>query len=163
MKDDDKKQNETRFSISIGGNVGRDVNISEGDIIHGDKIDVGPVTDSTGIAIGRDSQVTIENQPAITTNVFAQARSAIDDLDLPAVEQADARHAVDQLERQAGEEQPHQDRVDRYLDILAEIAPQVIEVIINAIANPGALIGSGFKLAVETWRAARRFRPQQTV
>ncbi len=48
------------------------------------------------------------------------------------------------------------DRLDKILEAIEEIAPEAVEVIINAITNPGAAIGKGLKLAIKAWRAARR-------
>jgi hypothetical protein len=39
--------------------------------------------------------------------------------------------------------------------VLESVAPDAVEVLINALLNPGAAVGGAIRVAVKTWRRAR--------
>ena len=41
--------------------------------------------------------------------------------------------------------------------MVEDIAPDAVEVLINAITNPGAAVGSGVRVAVKAFRKAFKF------
>ena len=186
MTDDKDKKEERggqEFNISIGGDASGDLNVAGGDInkteigsvggdhvggdqiiegdkVGGDKISVGNIEGSTGVAIGRGSSATVDQSQTTITTPFDEARKRLDEMGLPESDKEDAEYALKKIEQEAekeqGGEEVNEDKIDRYLGIVEDVAPEAVEVLINAITNPGAAVGSGIRVAVKAWRRARK-------
>lgn len=146
------------ISISVGGNVTGKINASEQDIHDsGNVYNVGNISGSTGVAIGAGAQAIVNQGSGNTTNVniFDEAKAKLDTLAISEFDKEDAEGALKKLKEQ-DVEAPSQDRVDHLLKTLERIAPPVVEVLIQAITNPAAAVGSGLKHAIKAWREARQ-------
>lgn len=164
-----KQESAPKQSVSIGGNVGGSVNISEGDIntttyntgggdvVQGDKtvnnsnttITTGNIT-ADNLVIGSNQNVTFGPTP------FSEAKDAIKALELSSFKEAKAREAVAELEDMQGEDNVEQEAVDYYLGLLEQYAPPVAEALITTLTNPGAAVGKGLELAIKAYRQSRK-------
>jgi hypothetical protein len=119
---------------------------------------------NVNINVGRDAKgLNIAGRDISTVNSttggidpFKKTMKAIDDAPLAAVEKEDAADILKKLEAQGETDEPEQDRVDYYLEKLEKLAPDVVEVLINAVTNPGAAVGKGLSVAIKAWREARK-------
>ncbi len=164
MAEDDNKGggNNINFGggVNIGGNfVGGDQNISgdkvQGDKVGGDKVSIGSV-DKSNVQIGDGNTMHVGD---VTLNqAFHEIREEVmEKVDMPEEQQPVLDQTVAELqEMDEVEAEPSVDKVDQVLSVLEDIAPDAVEVIINAITNPGAAVGSGLKLAIQAWRKARQ-------
>ena len=157
--DKDKDNGGGMPSISIGGNVGGNVEVAggdivKGDVVGGDKISVGNISGSN-VALGRGSSVTVDNSSTVV-NHFNDAREAIESAPAPDIAKKDANSALEQLETMQDEGEVEQDTVDYLLGKVEGIAPQAVEILINAFTNPGAAVGKGLQLAIKTYRDSRK-------
>lgn len=170
------------INISIGGNVsgsvdaaGRDINKTEigsvggdhvagdqnisGDKVSGDKISVGNISGSN-VAMGRGSSVSVDNSQTTINNPFEATRQKLAEMDLSDDDKEEVEAALARVEKEAEKEkageEPDEDRIDRYLAVVEDIAPDAIEVLVNAITNPGAAVGSGVRVAIKAFRKARK-------
>ena len=176
------KNGEGKISISIGGDVsgkvtaaGGDVHSTEigsvgedyvagdqnigGDKVSGDKISVGNISGSN-VALGRGSSVSVDNSQTTINNPFEETRQKLAEMDLSDDDKEEVESALSRIEKEADKEkageEPDDDRIDRYLAVVEDIAPDAVEVLINAITNPGAAVGSGVRVAVKAFRKARK-------
>jgi hypothetical protein len=145
MTDEKKKKDEESRSdihVSIGGNVDGEVNVAGRDI-NIRKTEMGDVS-------------VTEN---VTINPFEEARKQLYQSEISEKAKKDAELAIDQLEqidKQAEEDQPDADSLDRWLSFLEKVAPDVVEVLVNAIVNPGAAVSSGLRTVIKIWREGRK-------
>ena len=144
---------------SVGGDyVAGDQNIG-GDKVSGDKISVGNISGSN-VALGRGSSVTVDNSQTTINNPFDATRQKLTDMDLSDDDKEEVESALKRIEKEAEKEQageePDDDKIDRYLAVIEDVAPDAVEVLINAITNPGAAVGSGVRVAVKAFRKARK-------
>lgn len=145
MTDDKKKKDEESLSdihVSIGGNVDGEVNVAGRDI-------------NIRKTEMRDVSVT----ESVTINPFEEARQHLCQSEISEKAKKDAELAIDQLEqidKQAEVDQPDADSLDRWLSFLEKVAPDVVEVLVNAIVNPGAAVSSGLRTVIKVWREGRK-------
>jgi hypothetical protein len=161
----DEKKKSGGISINVGGNVGGEIKASEGDIteyhvdgnlvqgdsVGGDKITVGDITGSSNVAVGKN----IQQSNIITTSpFFDEMRQQVAAMPMPQEDKEQADLAVKELAKQDVED-PDVDKVDKWLAVLEDIGPEVVELVVNAITNPGAAVGSGLRIVVKALRRAR--------
>ena len=174
MADKDKRskpeetEDQASINISVGGDVSGSVTgvggdyiagdkVIQGDEVHGDKIEVGDIVGSTGVAIGHNSSVTVDQSTTnITINPFEEARKQLEKKERTELERDAVEGYIKELEEHAQEAQPEQDAVDKNLEKLEKYAPDVVEVLINAFLNPGAAVGKGIQTAIHIWRDGRK-------
>lgn len=147
------------ISVNVGGDVKGEVNVAGRDL-HVSKTEIGDVSVGGDFVQGdkviHGDEVRGDKITSITINPFEEARAQLEQEDIPQADKEEAEVAIEQIEKQADQAEPEPDRLDRWLGILEEIAPQVVEVLVNAITNPGAAVGSGLKLAIKAWREGRK-------
>lgn len=149
------------IKINVGGDVNGEMNVAEGDLtidksvhehVSGDQITVGDVQGSQGVAIGRGAQAHVTTSHSVT--IFTDAQKVLDKTVSNELDKEEAQDTLKKLEEQ-DKTDPDKARVERYLDKLEKLAPAVVELLINAVTNPGAAIGGALALAIRTWREAR--------
>ncbi len=142
-----------KVHVSVGGDVSGKINVAGDDLTvnEGDYIRVGDIERST-VAIGRGASA--YSSQGDTINVFSDLRQALERTEMSRLDKEDAQEVLTRLEQQDRHD-PDQARVSRDLDRLLDLAPQVVELLVNAVTNPGAAIGGALKLAIKTWREAR--------
>lgn len=138
--------------VHVAGDLVSGDKVIQGDEVHGDSITVGDIADSV-VAIG--SRASVHTGDVTVIHPFTETREAIRRLPIPTDDKAKAAEAVDHVEQEARRDQPDVDRLDRWLDVLESVAPDAVEVLINALLNPGAAAGGAIRVAVKTWRRAR--------
>ncbi len=138
--------------VHVAGDLVSGDKVIGGDEVHGDKITVGDISGSVG-AIGSGASVHADRVTVI--HPFDQTRAALREMPLPPAAKEQAGQALDRIEQEARREKPDVDQLDRWLDVLESIAPDTIEMLINALLNPGAAVGGAVRVAVKTWRRAR--------
>ena len=134
--------------INVGGNVSGNIVTGDrntvtdvgGDLVHGDKIDVGDISDSSNIAIGRKAQaqegLSGAELAAIFQKVYEQIEARPPD---PDVDIEEIKATVEQIEEEtAGPEAANEKRLERWLGNLARMAPDIIEVMAASLAGPVA-------------------------
>ena len=140
MSDKNNKEEESssKISVSVGGDVHGDIKAAGRDLI---------IDNSTNIDNSQHQLVT-----------FDDARKKLEESSLDDDEKETAAKYVDKIEAESEtpEGEIEQDKIDKWLGILETVAPDVVEVVVNAVTNPGAAVGSGLKTAVKAWRAARK-------
>ncbi len=154
--------------VNTGGGdfVGRDKRVY-GDVVHGDKVggdkvqgdkvggdkfDVN-ITGSTGVAIGRNAQAYVsqgvsgDQLAALFAAVYRKIDARPED---PRVDKDELRETAQRVEKEAAKgDQANQDKLGRWLQTLENIAPDVVEVVVNALLNPGAGAASVVKKVLE--------------
>jgi hypothetical protein len=142
------------ISVNVGGDVKGEVNVAGRDLHVGDVSVGGDFVQGDKVIHGDD--VHGDKITSVTINPFEAARAQLEQEDISQGDKEDAEVIIRRIEEQADQAEPEPDRLDRWLGILEEIAPQVVEVLVNAITNPGAAVGSGLKLAIKAWREGRK-------
>jgi phage-related protein len=119
------------------------------EIVHGDKISVGNLSGSQGVAIGRGAQVTV--QSGIGSKELSELFSAIyqkietRSLD-PAVEKGEITDQVKRIESEVARgEKAEPVKVERWLRNLAAMAPDIVDVTLAALTSPIA----GISMAIQ--------------
>lgn len=162
MDDDKKKDNdkdqEPSINVSIGGNVSGDASIAgrdirkttigevAGDYVEGNKVIQGDEVHGNKVTIGSIQLNTI----------FEPVREALHEAELADNAKQEAAVVIDELEREASEESPDQAKLDRWLSLLEEVAPTILELLINLVTNPGAAAGAGLRVAVKAFKARKK-------
>lgn len=147
--------------VNIGGDVGGNVEIAGKDIIHGDvvggdKISVGDIKDSKGVAIGRDAQASVTE--GVDSAALAEALSAIE-ARLKALENIDAQDVSDATEttEELFEEIQKGDEADegflaRRFRNLARMGPDIVDVVTQTLLNPALGLSRVVQLVAEKAR-----------
>jgi hypothetical protein len=138
--------------VHVAGDLVSGDKVIGGDEVHGDKITVGDISGSV-VAIGSGASVHADRVTVV--HPFDQTRAALREMPLPPAAKEQAGQALDRVEQEARREKPDVDQLDRWLDVLESVAPDAVEVLINALLNPGAAVGGAVRVAVKTWRRAR--------
>jgi len=116
-----------------------------GDKVEGDKIVVGNIS-GVGIAIGREAQATVHQGLGgdELARLFATVYQRIDARPESAnVDKAELRSTVRRVQQEAAKgEQASPGKVERWLTILAEMAPDILEVTVASLLSPAAGIAA---------------------
>ena len=87
---------------------------------------------------------------------FTLVRRELDEMPISDADREDAEFAIRQLEKENKADEPDVDRIDRWLEVLEDIAPAAVEVLVKAVLDPASAISAGVRLAIMTWRKARK-------
>ena len=118
-----------------------------------DKITVGNISKSTGVAIGRGAQASVKQTTGASAEEIAKAFAAISAKVNALPEGPDktvAASAVKALQDEAQKgEKASESNVEKWFDFLAQAAPDAFEVAAATFANPIAGLGVAFKKITE--------------
>ncbi len=118
----------------------------------GDDITVGDISQSTGIAIGRNAHASVTSggaTPEEIARAFAILRAKVDALPAGPDKQA-AQSAVNGLQAEAAKgDQASESNVEKWFRFLAQTAPDAFEVAVATFTNPIAGLGLAFKKIAE--------------
>lgn len=121
-------------------------------ISSGDQIKVGDVSQSY-VAIGRHSQVTVTHglQGEELARLFAAAYQRIEArTEDPDVDKTEIKETVQKIEQEVAQgDQANPNKIDRWLKTLEKIAPDILEVIVTALLNPGAGVATAVRKVAE--------------
>jgi hypothetical protein len=127
-----------------------------GDKVAGDKISVGNISGSKGIAIGRGAQATVTEGVSgadlvkLFETVYKQIEARPEESDVDKEELADT---VQKIEKEAAKgEEARPKKVERWLKFLAGMAPDIAKVTAAALAHPAAGIGTAIALIAEKFK-----------
>lgn len=143
----------------VTGNVGGDVVAGDkiggdkvmGDKVEGDKINVGDISGSTGVAIGRGASATVTQSSGLSgedlAKLFTEIRQQIEARPAdPDVEKGELKDTVDKIEQETAKgEQANTKKVSRWLGNLADMAPDIFEVTVATLTNPAVGIATAIK------------------
>ncbi|MGF1504379.1 MAG: CHAT domain-containing protein [Chloroflexi bacterium] len=161
-QDKEEKSQSGGQSISIGGNVGGNVSVAGGDIVGGDvkNYTAGDVNTGGGdFIMGEGNTISRTTTTAGTggaENPFITAQAMLAEKELTSFKEKQSEEAIEQLQSVSGDEDVDQDMVDHFLGILEKYVPDIAEMLINAVTNPGAAVGSGLKTAIRAVRDVRQ-------
>ena len=129
-----------------------------GDQVRGDKISVGNISDSQGVAIGRGAQVKIQSgiEAHELSEIFSVIYQKIESRPLdPLVEKEEITDRVKRIENEvAAGEKAEPAKIERWLRNLAAMAPDIFDVTVAAITGPAA----GIYMAIR--KIAQRVREE---
>ena len=125
-----------------------------------DKIMVGNISKSTGVAIGRGAQAKVTQTAGASAEEIAKAFAAINAKVNALPEGPDktvAASAVQALQDEAKKgEKASESNVKKWFDFLAQAAPDAFEVVAATFANPIAGLGVAFKKIAERAKADKQ-------
>lgn len=126
---------------------------TQGDINHNESIKVGDIKDSTGIAIGHGAQARVTEQTFYPgdeiTRAFIAIKAALESLPVGTAKE-EASDAIDKLEAEARKgDSADEGRVRRWLNSLAETAPDAWDVALDTFVQPIKDINTIFKKIAE--------------
>ncbi len=125
----------------------------------GDKITVGNISKSTGVAIGRGAQATVTQTTGASAEEIAKAFAAINAKINALPEGPDktvAASAVNALQDEAQKgEKASEASVNKWFNFLAQAAPDAFDVAVASFANPIAGLGMAFKKIAERAKAGK--------
>jgi hypothetical protein len=157
----EEKEEKSGISVSIGGDVGGDVDIAEGDIVKGDKVEgdkisVGNITGSEGIAIGRGASVSITKgaDAEAIAKLFSQIVADLDKLQGANPDDiSDAKDVVEEIKAEAekGEGADETFLQKRFRNI-ARMGPDILDVVTASIVNPAAGVAVAVRKIAEKAR-----------
>lgn len=136
----------------VGVQSGRDVTV-QGDVVgrdrvhkqFGDTIQVGPITGSTGVAIGRGASATVTSgaTPADLAAAFALIYKQIDARPVdPQVEKDELVETVQRIEKEAGKgAAADEGKLGRWVKNIAGMAPDILDVMAAALGGPLSAAG----------------------
>jgi hypothetical protein len=148
-----------------GANIEGSVNVHGGDFVGRDKINsnikVGNITDSTGIGIGNNVHVNVNQTSGVSADeiaglfalIYQQIGARKED---PLVDKEELTQAVQRIEGETLKgEQANPDKMQRLLKTLAAMASDIGDVVIAALTSPAAGIAMVVrKVAEETRKRA---------
>ena len=152
-----------RGNVNTGGGdfVGRDKHI-HGDEVHGDKvgwekITVGDISGSTGVAIGRGAQATVtqglggDELAKLFATVYRRIEARPED---PDVDKAELTNTIQQIQTEVAKgEAANPNKVERWLKTLAGMADDIFEVTVACLASPAAGVATVIRKVVEKAKA----------
>jgi hypothetical protein len=142
--------------IAVGATIGDAPQIG-GQRQYGDSITVGDISGSTGIGIGKNvnMQVTHGVSPEEIAKAFAPLLQAVQ-AKAESTEKAEAQNALDELKKEAAKgEGADEDKVQKWIDFLGDMAPDIWEVAVKTFKNPINGFSTIFKKVAERARAAK--------
>ena len=127
-----------------------------GDQVGGDKITLGNISSSQGIAVGRGAHVEIRSgiDAKELAEVFSTIYQKIDSRPSdPLVEKDEITDRVKRIETEvAAGEKAEPARVERWLKNLAAMAPDILDVTLAALTNPIAGISTAIQKIAQKMR-----------
>jgi hypothetical protein len=143
--------------IVVGATIGDAPQIG-GQRQYGDRVTVGKISGSSGVALGKNVNVKITQ--GASAEEIARAFSTL----LQAVqaksespEKAMAQTAVQGLEAEAAKgEDADEGKVQKWVDFLGEMAPDIWEVAVDTFTNPIKGVSTVFKKVAERAKAEKR-------
>lgn len=112
-----------------------------GDRVGGDKITVGNITGSQGVAIGRESSATV-NQGGTTPreDLFQDIYRRLEEMEKPDRQTVeDAKEVVREIEQEAEkEEKADESLLARKFRMLARMGPDILDVVTATMISPAA-------------------------
>jgi hypothetical protein len=126
-------------------------NVVQGDQVGGDKIDVGNISGSQGIAMGRGARATVttHQQGSVAEAIavaFARLYQAVNESPATAAQKAVAQQAVEKLEQEARNgERAEETEVQQWFDVLNTVLPDVAEVAIDTFLNSAEGVSTIFR------------------
>lgn len=161
--DNDKNDQSTNITGDVHGDfmmAGRDIHKHESKetTVMGDEIDikVGNISGSTGVAIGKDIQQTINTSAPETQALLREVLAKIEELNLDEDEHEDAVKNVTRITTGAPDADPDEKKLTRWLDTLEDVAPPALEMLVNGLlAGPGAVASTAAKAIIQRWKADR--------
>lgn len=125
----------------------------------GDEINIGDISGGIGIAVGRGAQANVNQTTGAAVDEIAKAFKALQQQVNAMSDGADrnvAESAVEALEAEARKgEAASESQVHRWINFLAETAPDAWEVAIDVFINPIKGVGTVFRKIAEKARTAR--------
>ena len=126
--------------------------------VSGDRISVGNITGSKGIAIGRQAQATV-TETGIGGNdlaqLFAAAYRQVDARpEHPDVDKVEIKQTVAKIQEEVAKgEQANPTKLQRWLKTLADVAPDVLDVTLTSLTNPALGVAKAVRLLVAQFQA----------
>jgi hypothetical protein len=124
----------------------------------GDRIRVGNVTGSTGVAVGRGARATVnethgtagQDLTALFATIYGQIEARPPDA---RVEKAEITETVQRLEEEAKKgEEANPGKVERWLRFLGDMAPDILDVTLACLTSPAAGIATAFRKVADKAR-----------
>jgi hypothetical protein len=142
-------------SVSKGGTVvgtvlGKDAQIG-GQRQYGDNINVGDITGSTGVAIGKDNQITFRQGASANeiADAFSKLLKALEEMPT-GQEKEKTTEAVQALVNEAEQgEEAEENKVQKWFSFLGEMAPDIYDVAVETFKNPLKGISMVFQKVAE--------------
>jgi hypothetical protein len=157
-----------RGDVNTGGGdfVGRDKFVGgdevRGDRVGGDKITVGDISGSTGVAIGRGAQshVTQGASAEALAKLFADVYQKIDARpEDPDVDKEELTETVQKIETEAAKgEQANPRKVERWLRFLVGMADDVAQVTAACLVHPAAGVAAVIRMVAQRAKEEGRGR-----
>lgn len=157
----------SKTSIQIGGNNSGDINVSDGDINIDKRVDkrtynIGSIG---GDFVGGDQIIsgdkthgekfTGDSSVAYLNGIIERVLNMAQVESLDAVDKEDLQEALQDFKEEAEKEEPSDKRLDRILKRIELIVPFAVEVIVNALLNPGAVVADGVRAGVRSYKQSR--------
>jgi len=127
-----------------------------GDKVGGDKITIGNISDSQGVAIGRNAQVKIQSGieskelAELFSSIYKNIQARSPD---PIVEKEEITDQVKRIEHEvAAGEKAEPTKVERWLRNLAAMAPDILDVTLGALTSPIAGISVAIRKIAQKMR-----------
>lgn len=127
-------------NINTGGGdfVGRDT--IQGDIVHGDKVTVGDIVASPGVAIGRGARITAtqEMNREELAHLFQAILDKIETLpEDPDVDKEELIYIVRRIQKEVAiGKDANPNKIERWLTTLGLMSPDVLRTTVAILANP---------------------------
>jgi hypothetical protein len=132
--------------VYVGGNVGGSINSGDrhvhGDQVGGDKITVGDISSSSGVAIGRGATTTVTNYQRgedveALAAAFAHLHQTVSESAATAAQKAIAQQALEKLDQEARKgEAADEAEVQQWFQVLTTMLPDIAEVAVDTFLNP---------------------------
>jgi hypothetical protein len=145
-------------TLTVGGDfVGRDKvthgDEVKGDKVGGDKITVGDISGSQGVAIGRGARATVTTgvDGSDLAKLFAAVYQGIKDRpDDPNVDKQELQETVKKVEEEAAKgENANPTKVNRWLKLLADVAPDIVGGVVSILTSPASAVSGAVQAAAK--------------
>jgi hypothetical protein len=142
--------------VVVGTSIGDGQQIG-GSRQYGDSIHVGDIKDSSNVAIGKGNRISVMN--GISAEEIAKAFAPLSQAvqaRAESPEKAMAQTAVQGLEAEAAKgEAADEGKVQKWVDFLGDMAPDIWEVAVDTFANPVKGLSTVFKKVAERAKAEK--------
>lgn len=112
-----------------------------GDKVGGDKNTIGDITNSAGIAMGREAQAHVAQgiSGSELTALFQAVHKQIEARPAdPNVEKEEIAQQAQKIEQEATASQPNENKLERWIRHLADMAPDIVDVMAASLSGPVA-------------------------